>query len=45
MNVRWRPAARRDDGLPQSVLAVRVVAGCEKAIHVADHGDGAAFSG
>jgi hypothetical protein len=45
VDVRRRPAARRHDGFPQGVLAVRVVAGRQKAVHVPDDGDGAALAG
>jgi len=45
MNVQGWPAARWHDGFPQGVLAVRVVAGRKKTIHIADDGDGVAYSG
>jgi hypothetical protein len=45
MDMRWRPAARRYDGFPEGVLAVRVFAGRQEAVHVADDGDGATFGG
>src|ERR1700687_4077466 len=38
-----RPVAWRHDGFPHGVLAVRVLAGRQEAVNVADHGDGAAF--
>jgi hypothetical protein len=42
----WRwSAARRNDGFPNCVLAVRVLAGRQEAVHVADDGDGATFGG
>src|SRR5579871_420265 len=37
-------AARRDDGLEQGVLAIRVFAGRQKAVHVADDSNCAAFA-
>src|SRR5713101_4780687 len=40
-----RPAAWRNDGFPQGVLAVRVLAGRQEAVHVANNGNGAAFTG
>src|SRR5262249_18306804 len=44
VHVRGRTAARRHDRLPQGVLAVRVLAGREEAVHVADDRDGAAVA-
>jgi hypothetical protein len=40
MDMRRRTGARRDDGFPQSKFAVGVGTGDEKAVHIADHGDG-----
>lgn len=45
VNVRRWPAARWHEGFPQGVFAVGVVAGRQEAVHVADHGDGAAITG
>jgi hypothetical protein len=45
VDVRRRSAARRHEGFPQSVLAVRVFAGRQEAVHVADDGDGASVTG
>jgi hypothetical protein len=39
------PAARRHEGFPQCVFTVRVVAGRQEAIYVADDSDGAALGG
>jgi hypothetical protein len=40
-----RTAARRDDGFPQGVLAVRVLAQGQESVHVTDDGNGAPFAG
>jgi hypothetical protein len=43
MDVRGRTAARRHDGFPQGVLAVRALAGRQEAVNVAYDGHGAAL--
>ena len=40
VDVRRRTAARRHDGFPQGILAVRVLAGRQKPVYVADDSDG-----
>src|SRR5262249_7513521 len=43
VNVRGWTAPWRNNGFQQGILAVRVLAGRQKAVHVADDGQGAAF--
>src|SRR5262249_27112718 len=45
VNMRGWAAPWRNDGFQQGVLAVRVLAGRQKSIHVADDGHGASLAG
>lgn len=43
MNMRWRSAARRNDGFPHGIFAIGFISGHQEAVHVTDNGNGAAF--
>jgi hypothetical protein len=45
VDVRWRTAARTHERFNERILAVRVLAGRQEAIDVADKGDGATLLG
>jgi hypothetical protein len=45
VDVCGRPAARRNESLPQGIPAVGIFAGGQEAVDIADDGDGAAFGG
>src|SRR5262249_26269181 len=45
VDMRWGTTAGSDDGLKQSILAVRVLPGRQEAVHVADNGDRSALCG